>query len=155
MFGSLLALLVSLLLVGLTASTGARFRPDGWYRELRKPTWTPPDIAFPIAWGILYLLMAIAAWRIYMADASVWRTASLAVYALQLLVNAAWSWLFFGRKQIVAALVDIVVLLALITIAITLFYQVSTLAAWLMVPYWLWVALALALNASIVRLNNA
>ncbi|TVU91867.1 TspO/MBR family protein [Vreelandella titanicae] len=155
MFGSLLALLVSLLLVGLTASTGARFRPDGWYRELRKPTWTPPDIAFPIAWGILYLLMAIAAWRIYMADESVWRTASLAVYALQLLVNAAWSWLFFGRKQIVAALVDIVVLLALITIAITLFYQVSTLAAWLMVPYWLWVALALALNASIVRLNNA
>ncbi|MBR9903886.1 MAG: tryptophan-rich sensory protein [Gammaproteobacteria bacterium] len=147
--------MVSLLLVGLTASTGARFRPDGWYRELRKPTWTPPDIAFPIAWGILYLLMAIAAWRIYMADASVWRTASLAVYALQLLVNAAWSWLFFGRKQIVAALVDIVVLLALITIAITLFYQVSTLAAWLMVPYWLWVALALALNASIVRLNNA
>lgn len=55
MFGSLLVL-------------GARFRPDSWYRELRKPTWTPPDITFPIAWGILYLLMAIAAWRLYMAD---------------------------------------------------------------------------------------
>ncbi|MBT2773862.1 tryptophan-rich sensory protein [Halomonas sp. ISL-60] len=155
MLGSLLALLVSLLLVGLTATTGARFRPDGWYRELRKPTWTPPDIAFPIAWGILYLLMAIAAWRIYMAEESAWRTAGLVVYALQLLVNAAWSWLFFGRKQIVAALVDIMVLLALITIAIALFFQVNTLAAWLMVPYWLWVALALALNATIFRLNQA
>jgi|TARA_Y100000780_G_scaffold231412_1_gene256699 tryptophan-rich sensory protein len=155
MLGSLLALLVSLLLVGLTAMTGARFRPDGWYRELRKPTWTPPDIAFPIAWGILYVLMAIAAWRIYMADESVWRTASLAAYTLQLLVNAAWSWLFFGRKQIVAALADIVMLLALITIAIALFFQVNTLAAWLMVPYWLWVGLALALNANIVRLNKA
>ncbi|MBT2786247.1 MULTISPECIES: TspO/MBR family protein [unclassified Halomonas] len=155
MLGSLLALLVSLLLVGLTATTGARFRPDGWYRELRKPTWTPPDIAFPIAWGILYLLMAIAAWRIYMAEESAWRTAGLMVYALQLLVNAAWSWLFFGRKQIVAALVDIMVLLALITIAIALFFQVNTLAAWLMVPYWLWVALALALNATIFRLNQA
>lgn len=155
MFGSLLTLLVSLLLVGLTAMTGARFRPDGWYRALRKPSWTPPDIAFPIAWGILYLCMAIAAWRVYMADDSPWRTASLVIYALQLCANAAWSWLFFGRKQIAAALVDIVVLLGLITIAIALFAQVSTLAAWLMVPYWLWVTLALALNATIFRLNKA
>lgn len=154
MLGSLLVLLLSILLVGLTASTGARFRPDNWYRELRKPTWTPPDIAFPIAWGILYLLMAIAAWRIYMADDSAWRTASLAVYVLQLFANAAWSWLFFGRKQIAAALADIVVLLGLITVAIALFSQVSTLAAWLMVPYWLWVALALALNATIWRFNR-
>ncbi|TVP46955.1 MAG: tryptophan-rich sensory protein [Halomonas sp.] len=155
MFGSLLALLVSLLLVGLTAMTGARFRPDSWYRELSKPSWTPPDIAFPIAWGILYLLMAIAAWRIYMAEDSALRTASLGVYALQLLANAAWSWLFFGRKQIAAALIDIVLLLVLISITIALFSQVSTLAAWLMVPYWLWVALALALNGKIYRLNKA
>jgi tryptophan-rich sensory protein len=155
MFGSLMALLVSLLLVGAAAMTGARFRPDGWYRALRKPRWTPPDLAFPIAWGILYLLMAIAAWRIYMADDSPLRSASLAVYGAQLLANAAWSWLFFGRKQIGAALVDIVVLLGLITLAIGLFAQVNTFAAWLMVPYWLWVALALALNATILRLNRA
>ncbi|MDR5875827.1 TspO/MBR family protein [Halomonas sp. CUBES01] len=154
MLGSLLALLVSLALVGLAASTGARFRPDGWYRKLDKPAWTPPDIAFPIAWGILYLLMAIAAWRIYMADDSVWRTASLWVYALQLLINAAWSWLFFGRKQIVAALGDIALLLILILLAIFLFAKVSGLAAWLMVPYALWVALALTLNASIWRRNS-
>lgn len=155
MFGSLFALLVSLLLVGATATTGARFRPDGWYRELRKPSWTPPDIAFPIAWGILYLLMAIAAWRVYMADASPLRTASLIVYGMQLVSNAAWSWLFFGRKQIGTALVDIVLLLSLITLAIGLFVNVSVLAAWLMVPYWLWVVLALALNTSILRLNKA
>tara|TARA_R110002012_G_scaffold79518_3_gene202298 strand:- start:1138 stop:1605 length:468 start_codon:yes stop_codon:yes gene_type:complete len=154
MLGSMLALLVSLLLVGLTASTGARFSPDSWYRELRKPTWTPPDIAFPIAWGILYVLMAIAAWRIYMAEDSAWRTASLVIYALQLIVNAAWSWLFFGRKQIAGALMDIVALLILITVAIVLFSQASALAAWLMVPYWLWVLLALSLNATIYRLNK-
>ncbi len=154
MLGSLLVLLVSLLLVGLAAMTGARFRPDGWYRELNKPSWTPPDIAFPIAWGLLYLLMAIAAWRIYMADASASRTASLVLYALQLLANAAWSWLFFGRKQIAAALIDIALLWVLISIVIALFYQVNTLAAWLMVPYWLWVLLALALNTSIYRLNK-
>ncbi|MDP3534361.1 MAG: TspO/MBR family protein [Halomonas sp.] len=155
MLGSLFALLVSLLLVGATATTGARFRPDGWYRELRKPSWTPPDIVFPIAWGILYLLMAIAAWRVYMADASPLRTAGLVVYGLQLVANAAWSWLFFGRKQISAAWVDIALLLGLITLTIGLFINVSALAAWLMVPYWLWVALALALNTSILRLNKA
>ncbi|WFE69951.1 tryptophan-rich sensory protein [Halomonas sp. M1] len=155
MLGSLFALLVSLLLVGATATTGARFRPDGWYRELRKPSWTPPDIVFPIAWGILYLLMAIAAWRVYMADASPLRTAGLVVYGLQLVANAAWSWLFFGRKQIGAAWVDIALLLGLITLTIGLFINVSALAAWLMVPYWLWVALALALNTSILRLNKA
>ena len=90
-----------------------------------------------------------------MADDSAWRTASLAVYVLQLFANAAWSWLFFGRKQIAIALIDIVVLLGLIIIAIALFSQVSTLAAWLMVPYGLWVALALTLNATIFRLNKA
>ena len=154
MLYSLLALLVSVLLVAVTASTGARFRPDSWYRELQKPGWTPPDIVFPIAWGVLYLLMAIAAWRIYMAEDSPFRTASLAVYGLQLVANAAWSWLFFGRKQVAAALMDIALLLGLITLAIVLFANVSVLAAWLMVPYWLWVLLALTLNATILRLNR-
>lgn len=154
MLYSLFVLLISLLLVGIVASTGARFRPDGWYRRLKKPSWTPPDIAFPIAWGILYLLMAVAAWRVYMDDDSPFRTASLVVYGLQLLANAAWSWLFFGRKQISAALADIVLLLGLITLAVVLFANVSALAAWLMVPYWLWVALALTLNAAILQLNN-
>ncbi|MDR5898506.1 tryptophan-rich sensory protein [Halomonas vilamensis] len=154
MLYSLFVLLLSIVLVGIVASTGARFRPDGWYRQLQKPSWTPPDIAFPIVWGILYLLMAVAAWRIYMAEDSPLRTASLIVYGIQLLANAAWSWLFFGRKQITAALANIVLLLGLITVAIVLFAKVSALAAWLMVPYWLWVALALALNAAVLRLNN-
>lgn len=154
MLASLLALLVSVLLVGATASTGARFRPDDWYRQLHKPGWTPPDRVFPIAWGLLYLLMAIAAWRIYMAEDAPMRSAGLVVYGLQLVVNAAWSWLFFGRKQVAAALIDIGLLLGLITLAIGLFAKVSLLAAWLMVPYWLWVLLAFTLNATILKLNR-
>lgn len=154
MLFSLLALFVSVLLVAVTASTGARFRPDDWYRQLKKPAWTPPDRVFPIAWGLLYLLMAIAAWRICMAEDSSLRTASLIVYGLQLLANAAWSWLFFGRKQLTGALLNIGLLLGLITLAIVLFAKVSPLAAWLMLPYWLWVLLAFMLNASIVTLNR-
>lgn len=153
MLDAIISLLVSLLLVSGVAVTGARFRPDGWYRQLHKPSWTPPDLTFPIAWGILYLLMAIAAWRVYLADPSALRRAGLGVYGLQLVANAAWSWLFFGRKQIRAALVDILVLLALITLTIAVFAPVSPLAAALMVPYWLWVAIALGLNATLLRLN--
>ncbi|WNK19952.1 tryptophan-rich sensory protein [Halomonas piscis] len=151
---SLFSLLVSLGLVGAAASSGARFRPDGWYRQLAKPAWTPPDLAFPIVWGILYLLMALAAWRVFLAEPSIWRTAGLAVYALQLAANAAWSWLFFGRRQILLGLLDIALLLCLIAACIALFAPSSALAAWLMVPYLLWVTLALALNASVWRRNR-
>ncbi|MDN6179719.1 MAG: tryptophan-rich sensory protein [Halomonas subglaciescola] len=151
---SLLSLVVSLGLVGATASSGARFRPDAWYRVLSKPAWTPPDLAFPIAWGILYLLMAIAAWRVYLAEPSAARSAGLVCYALQLAANAAWSWLFFGRRKIVSALLDIVLLLGLIITTTALFSRASELAAWLMLPYILWVMLALALNASVWWLNR-
>lgn len=151
---SLLSLLVSLALVGTAASSGARFRPDGWYRSLAKPRWTPPDLAFPIAWGILYALMAVAAWRVYLADPSPARSAGLICYLLQLAANAAWSWLFFGRRQILGALLNIVLLLSLIVATTILFAGASALAAWLMLPYILWVMLALALNASVWRLNR-
>lgn len=151
---SLFSLLISLALVGVAASTGARFRPDGWYRSLAKPRWTPPDLAFPIAWGVLYILMAIAAWRVYLAEPSAARSAGLVFYALQLAANAAWSWLFFGRRQMFSALLDIVLLLGLIIATTVLFSRASELAAWLMLPYILWVMLALALNASVWRLNR-
>lgn len=151
---SIASLLVSLMLVGAAASSGARFRPGDWYRALDKPAWTPPALAFPVAWGILYLLMALAAWRVYMAEPSTWRTAGLVVYVLQLGANAAWSWLFFGRHRIFGALLDIVLLLGLIGITTGLFSGASVLAAWLMVPYILWVMLALALNTSVWRRNR-
>ncbi|GAA3894575.1 tryptophan-rich sensory protein [Halomonas cibimaris] len=151
---SVTSLLVSLGLVIAAASSGARFRPDDWYRQLKKPAWTPPNLAFPIAWGVLYLLMALAAWRVFMAEPSAWRTAGLVAYALQLAANAAWSWLFFGRRQILLGLADIALLLGLIVVTTALFSHVSALAGWLMAPYLLWVMLALALNASVWRRNR-
>ncbi len=154
MWHSLVALLISLGLVGLAAGTGMKFRPGSWYRNLRKPAWTPPDIAFPIAWSLLYLLMAIAAWRVYLADDSLWRSLGLLAYGAQLLANAAWSWLFFGRRQMVLALADIVLLLLLVVVTLWLFAHASALAGWLLVPYVVWIGVALALNASVWRLNR-
>lgn len=153
MLESVVALMASIGLVALTALTGGVFRPDDWYRALRKPAWTPPDRVFPIAWALLYLLMAVAAWRVYMTEPSSARDAGLVLYLIHLLFNAVWSWLFFGRRRMVAALVDILLLWMLLTLVILLFWQVSALAAFLLVPYWFWVAFAALLNARLWRLN--
>ena len=155
MLESVTVLMVSIVLVALTALTGGLFRPDGWYRDLRKPAWTPPDRVFPIAWAVLYLLMAIAAWRVYLAEPSAVRDAGLVLYLIHLIFNAAWSWLFFGRRRMVAALVDILLLWMLLSLVILLFFQVSVLAAVLLVPYWFWVAFAALLNARLWKLNPA
>ncbi len=153
MLESIAALMGSIVLVALTALSGGVFRPDDWYRSLAKPAWTPPNRVFPIAWGILYLLMAVAAWRVFEADDSAWRTAGLTLYVVHLLFNAAWSWLFFGRRRMVAALIDILLLWLLLTLTIITFAQVSMIAAGLLVPYWFWVAFAALLNARVWRLN--
>ncbi|MGM0515961.1 MAG: TspO/MBR family protein [Pseudomonadota bacterium] len=150
---SITALMGSIVLVALTALSGGVFRPDDWYRRLEKPAWTPPDRVFPIAWAVLYLLMAVAAWRVFEAESSVWRTVGLLLYVAHLFLNAGWSWLFFGRRQIEAALLDILVLWALLTVVIVLFALASPTAAVLLLPYWGWIAFAVALNARIRQLN--
>lgn len=151
---TIITLLISICLVGLAASTGIRFRPDHWYQALEKPAWTPPNRLFPIAWTLLYLGMAVAAWQVYTTADSPARTAALTAYLLQLIANGAWSWLFFGRRDIRMALVDIVILLILLTITIALFAQVSLLATLLMIPYWFWVVFATALTGSIWSKNR-
>jgi len=150
---SIAALMGSIVLVALTALSGGIFRPDDWYRRLEKPRWTPPDKVFPIAWAVLYLLMAVAAWRVFEAESSAWRTVGLLLYVLHLFLNAGWSWLFFGRRRIEAALLDILALWVLLTVVIVLFALSSPLAAVLLLPYWAWIAFAVALNARIRRLN--
>lgn len=151
---TLITLLVSVGLVGLAAFTGIRFRPDEWYQALEKPGWTPPNRLFPIAWSILYLLMAIAAWQVYLAPDSPERSGALTFYFLQLISNGAWSWFFFGKRSILLALIDIVLLLVLLTITIALFAQVSLLATTLMMPYWFWVAFATALTGAVWTRNR-
>lgn len=137
----------------LAALSGAYFRPGAWYRTLRKPAWTPPDWLFPIAWSILYLLIALAGWL-------VWRTAgfsgaglALGVYSLHLICNALWSALFFGARRIDLAFGDVVAMWISLVLTIALFVPISPLAAALLAPYLAWVTFAGALNLTIWRLN--
>lgn len=137
----------------LAALSGGYFRPGQWYRDLTKPSWNPPDFLFPIAWTILYAMMAAAAWIVF--EAAGWPAALVptALWLSQLVFNALWSVLFFGVKRIDYALADVALLWLAIAATIISFWPISTLAAWLMVPYLFWVSFAAFLNLTILRLN--
>lgn len=135
-------------LVFLAASIGGAFRPDEWYYNLDKPSWTPPDWAFPVVWTILYIIMAYAAWRVWDLDGL---GLAIIVWGIQLALNAGWSAVFFGIKNPELALAELVAFWLALALTIVLFAQVDTLAAVLMVPYIVWVTVAGALNLSIVR----
>ena len=142
--------------LGLTygvAALGACFPPDAWFAQLAKPTWMPPGWVFGAVWTVLYGLIAIAGWKLWQSEASIARRMALILWAAQLLINALWSPLFFGLHQPLAALIDILILDALVVASFGWFRQVEMLAAWLFVPYGLWVLGATALNVAIVILN--
>ena len=147
---SLLAPAVFLILVVLTASTGAIFKPGEWYLSLDKPSWTPPDWAFPVVWSILYLMIAYAGWLVW-SEAG-WSVA-IVLWGAQLLLNGIWSWLFFGRRRMDQAFVDVVLLWLCVAAFIVVAWPLSTLAALLFLPYLLWVSIAAALNLTVWRMN--
>lgn len=125
----------------------------GWYRTLVRPSIAPPNWVFGPVWTLLYALMAIAAWLVGLAPASPERTLGLILFVAQLGLNFAWSWIFFGRHRLGAALGEVVALWAAIGATTLIFYEITPIAAWIFVPYWAWVTFATALNAAFWRLN--
>lgn len=146
---------ISLALSFATAFTGARYRPGSWYQSLRKPPGLPPPWVFPVVWTLLYILMALAAAMVWLAPAAPIRNAALILYALQLVANAAWSWIFFGRRRMLLAWLDLSLLFALVLIATILFFQIESVAGMLMLPYLLWLCVAFYLNGTVWWLNRA
>ncbi|WP_300300482.1 TspO/MBR family protein [Ferrovibrio sp.] len=129
-----------------------------WYPTLTKPALTPPDIAFPIVWTILFALMAVSAWLVWRQAVRMpagWRAAqgAFALFGLQLALNFGWSLLFFGLRMIGPALVEMLVLLAVLAATIAAFARHSRLAALLLAPYLAWAAFATYLTFMIWRLN--
>ena len=154
---SVLVLILFVVICLGVAAVGAWSTADSvatWYPTLRKPPWNPPPWLFGPVWTVLYLMMACAAWLVWRRVG--WRAASgaLTLFAVQLALNAAWSPLFFGLRNPLAALVDIVALWLAIAATLLAFFRIAPLAGALLVPYWLWVSFATALNAAIWRLNR-
>ncbi len=144
-----------ILAVMAVASSGALFKPVSWDRALKKPAWNPPAWVFGAGWSVLYLMIAVSGWLVWENAGEGQLLLPMTVYAVQLILNAIWSGLFFGLKNPALALFELVLLWLVILANILLFHAVSPLAAWLLVPYLLWVTFAGALNTAVWRLNRA
>lgn len=125
-----------------------------WYGGLKKPSFNPPDWLFGPAWTILYLLMGASAYLVLEAGlGNPGAQISLVVFGVQLALNVLWSIIFFARKSLKGGLAIILILWMAILLTIISFFQVSVLAAMLLVPYILWTSFATLLNYSIIKLN--
>lgn len=152
----IVGLLVSLVLAFGMAALGKFFTNlsvDAWYPTLVKPAWTPTGTFIGAVWTVLYTAMGIASWLVWRRGEACNVRYPLAIYALQLILNAAWSALFFGLRSPGLALVGIVVLWFAIAATLKSFWKFSKLAGALIIPYLMWVSFAGVLNAIIWRLN--
>lgn len=148
-----MSLIVFVALVAACAATGALFQPGEWYAALTKPAGTPPGWVFGPVWTTLYVMIALAGWLLWRTPPSRERRLALGLWGLQLVLNAAWSWLSFGRHALDLALADIACLLVAIVVLIAVARRVRPLAALLLVPYACWVGYATYLNAGLWHLN--
>ena len=143
--------------VVVTAVGGAQLTKRGaWYATLRKPSWEPPDWLFGPVWSTIFLLWAasfVLAWTATTDPAEHLRL--VGIYAANAGLNVFWSYLFFTRHRPDLALIETVPFLASIAVILFAAAPLDASAAWLTVPYLLWVAFAACLNAAIVRLNSA
>jgi len=149
----LLAFLV--ICLGISAAGGAATASSvgTWYQTLQKPFFNPPNWLFAPVWTALYIMMAIAGWRVWRAHGLRGARAAMALFAVQLALNLAWSFLFFGYRMIGAALIEIILLLMAILVTTVLFWKRDRPAGMLFVPYAGWVAFATILNFALWRLN--
>lgn len=153
---SILTLILFILASFAAGAIGSLFttpavQPGGWYGTLPKPPWTPPSWVFGPVWSTLYLLMGIAAWRVWRERARVRVNVPMALFTMQLLLNAAWSIVFFGQRQVGFAVVVIALLWLVILLTLVSFWRIHRVAGALLLPYLLWVSYASALNVAIWR----
>lgn len=142
------------LLVGFLASIATQSSVNTWYSTLEKPFFTPPNYLFGPVWTVLYVLMGISAGIVWSRGLHhIWVKTALYHFVFQLLFNALWSVVFFSLQEVFWALLTIITLIVLILLTIKWFKVVNNTAAYLLIPYAIWVIYAMALNFEIWRLN--
>ncbi|TCT05679.1 TspO/MBR family protein [Aquabacter spiritensis] len=138
------------LVLGCGLAIGGLTVTGGWYADLAKPAFTPPPWVFGPAWTAIYVLIALAGWRVWQRDRSGW---PMRLWAGQMALNFLWTPVYFGAHQIGLALLVILLLLAAILAFIAAAWRRDRVAAWLFLPYAAWVTFASVLNGAIWVLN--
>lgn len=144
---------LALTFVGAALGAAASVQAGTFYGQLVRPAWAPPGWLFGPVWTGLYLLMGIAAWLVWRERGFREARAALALFLVQLALNALWTWLFFAWRMGALASIEILVLWGLILATLLAFRRVHPLAAALLLPYLAWVTFASALTLAIWRLN--
>ncbi len=142
------------LCVAVGVVIGLFFKPGLWYAALDKPAFNPPAWLFAPVWTVLYVAMGVAAWRIWCLPASTERKLALRLFGVQLILNAAWSPVFFGAHSLAGGLAVIVLMWFAIAATIQRFHPLDKPAAWLLAPYLAWVSFATLLNVALLALNG-
>ena len=153
---NIIKLVISLLLplsVGAVAGMFTSQAVPTWYASLNRPSFSPPNWVFGPVWTSLYILLGISFFLIWKEKASKERDLAIKIFSIQMLLNFAWSFLFFYFNLIGVALIEIILLWISISLMIYLFYKIKPLAAYLNIPYLLWVSFATILNAGYYLLN--
>ncbi len=128
---------------------------DGWYQTINKPSWNPPSWIFGPVWTTLYVMMGIALYLVWKAEASsILKKTAITLFVIQFILNFFWSFIFFYQQEMGWALVEIIVMWVFILLTIFAFANVSKTAAWLLVPYICWVSFATILNYTLWHLNK-
>lgn len=141
---------ICLIACGAAATTGALFPPGSWYLSLNRPTWTPPNWVFPVAWTVLYICMSVAAARVAPLEGS---GLPMALWGLQIALNTLWTPVFFGLRRFGGAIPVVLGLWLAVAATMLLFWELDTLAGILFAPYLLWCTIAAALNIAMWRRN--
>jgi tryptophan-rich sensory protein len=149
-----IACTLGVLLIGSISGLANAGNITGWYSTLQKPSFNPPNYLFGPVWTVLYILMGVSLFLIIKTPNTEQRTTALIIFAAQLFLNFMWSFIFFYFKLTGVAAIEIVLIWISIVFMIFLFYKLSPGAAYLQIPYLLWVSFASVLNISIWYLNK-
>lgn len=142
------------LMAGIVGSKYTSATIDTWYQALNKPPFNPPDWIFAPVWTTLYILIGVSAFLVWRKGLNQpYVKTALAFFIVQLGLNAFWSYVFFGIQNPLAAFFEIIALWVVISVTIFYFYKVYAVAAYLLIPYILWITFAAVLNYSIFRMN--
>lgn len=151
---SLIICITMPLLIGFSSGYITSGETEGWFSTINKPSFNPPNYIFGPVWTCLYILMGVSLYLIWNSEKSELRKKALWLFGIQLLLNFCWSIIFFSLHMTFVAVIDIMMLWALILYMIITFKKIKPTAAYLNIPYLLWVSFASILNISIWLLNR-
>lgn len=144
---------ISTLTLGIASGFSTINSINNWYQFIEKPTFNPPNWIFGPVWTILYILMGISFGLVWHSN-HINKKNALILFTIQFILNLAWSFLFFNQHLLGIAFIEIIIMWLFILLTIKSFYSINKTAAFLLIPYLLWVSFASVLNGAIWYLNK-